>query len=187
MKPLDILEAVLGGIDWIARVISGGCLLAVIIVLFVNSFGRYFFNISFVGGEELARIMTIWMTFMGAYLVARINRHVTIDIVLRLASEVTYRRLIFIVSLISALTTAYVATLGFDLAWRVHTAGQMSAVLPIRRAWFYYPVPLGFALMAVAFLMTAVRAATGALARPSDLSVALEDVPEAESKAGARP
>lgn len=179
MRTLGLLDGALGLVDRLARLVAGLSLLTVTFVLFANSFGRYFFNISFVGGEELARILTIWLTFIGAYLVARVNRHVTIDIALRLVSERNYRRLLFVVSTITAVTVAYVAYLGVDLAWRVHTAGQVSAVLPLKRAWFYYPLPLGFGLMALAFAITAAKAALGQIERPPEMMVAVDSGGEA--------
>jgi TRAP-type C4-dicarboxylate transport system permease small subunit len=62
---------------------SGLALLAATLTIFLNASGRYLAGWSFLGGEELARLLTVWITFVGAFVLVRREGHVNIDLVLR--------------------------------------------------------------------------------------------------------
>lgn len=168
---LKIVEAILGVFDRLARWGAGIALLIMTAVLFGNSLARFLFNVSFVGGEELARILVIWLTFLAAYLVVRANAHVAIDILLRLVNETAYRVITAMVGVLGAATTGYIAWFAIDLCQRIWAGGQMSSVLPVLKVVFYLPLPIGFGLMSVAFLLNAVYAIQGTLKRPEDLTI----------------
>lgn len=163
---VSALEAILGSLDRFARLAAGVALLIMTFLLFGNSTARFLFGVAFVGGEELARVLTVWMTFLAAYVVVRRNGHVAIDILIRLMNERAYRIVTFCVSLVAAITMAYVTRYGWEYAIKIWMSGQESAVLPMRRAVFYFPIPIGCGLMAMAFLINAVKVLRGDLPRP---------------------
>jgi TRAP-type C4-dicarboxylate transport system permease small subunit len=66
-----------------------------------------------------------------------------------------------VISVIGAVSCAYVASLGYDITERVYTSGQRMSSLPLLRAWFYLPVPICFGLMSVAFVQTLLAGLTG--------------------------
>lgn len=169
---LPALEAILGVIDRLARWGAGAALLVMTFVLFGNSLARFLFGVSFVGGEELARVLTIWLTFLAAYLVVRANAHVAIDILLRVVSERGYRIVTAVSSIVGAATTGYITWYGVILCDRIWSGGQMSSVLPMLKVVFYLPIPIGCGLMCMGFLINAVSAMTGHLKRPAELTVA---------------
>lgn len=164
---VSVLETLLGSLDRLVRLAAGVALLAMTLLLFGNSAARFLFGLSFVGGEELARVLTIWMTFLAAYLVVRKNSHVAIDILMRMVSESLYRGVTFVVSLIAAFTMAYITWFGVDLCIRIWASGQVSAVLPMLRVVFYLPIPIGCGLMSLAFAINAVKVLRGQLPRPA--------------------
>ena len=81
---VDKFESLLGAIDGVIKWVLVFALLAITAVLFFNSIGRSVFNVSFVGGPALGRLLIIWLTFLGAYSAVRSGSHITIDILLRL-------------------------------------------------------------------------------------------------------
>ncbi|MEP4377714.1 MAG: TRAP transporter small permease [Alphaproteobacteria bacterium] len=164
---VSALEAILGSLDRIVRLAAGAALLVMTLLLFGNSTARFLFGLSFVGGEELARVLTVWMTFMAAYLVVRKNSHVAIDILMRLVDERLYRAITFAVSLIAAFTMAYITRYGVEFSHRVWASGQESSVLPMLRVVFYLPIPIGCGLMSLGFLINAVKVLRGELPRPA--------------------
>lgn len=175
---LPALEAILGVIDRLARWGAGVALLVMTFVLFGNSLARYLFGESFVGGEELARVLVIWLTFLAAYLVVRANAHVTIDILLRLVSERGYRIVTAITSTVGAATTGYITWYGVILCDRIWSGGQMSSVLPMLKVVFYLPIPIGCGLMCIGFVVNAVSALNGTLKRPAEMTVAIKPAGE---------
>ena len=174
MRVLALVDAVLGYLDLLARWIAGGALLIMTIVLFGSSVSRSVFDWALVGSDEIGRVLAIWTTFLGAFVVVRANRHVAIDILLRLVSDRWFRLLTAVIGTVGGLTMAYVAWHGGDLAWRVFKSGQVSAVLPMMKVVFYLPVPIGGGLMTLAFFMLAAKAAAGTLERPPELAPIFE-------------
>lgn len=174
MFVIGLVDRALGTIDIVVRWIAGGALLVMTFVLFGNSMIRFLFGISFVGGAELGRLMVIWLTFLGAYLVVRKNAHVAIDILLRVVPDRVYRWLQIAVGLIGCASMGYVGWIGQDLAEVVYASGQMSGTLPVLRVVFYLPVPLGGYLMAIGFLHLTAKAVFEGVERPDETADALE-------------
>jgi TRAP-type C4-dicarboxylate transport system permease small subunit len=152
------VEHLLGKIDVAVRAFVVLALLAMTALLFLNSVGRSVLNVSFVGGPALARLIVIWMTFLGAYLAVRLGAHITVDIVRQVLSERLLRVLPIPVGVIGALTTGWVAWLGAEFTVTRFAAEQIDPMLEIPTAYFYLPVPIGCALMAIAFAQIAMAA-----------------------------
>jgi len=161
MKLIEGLEAVLGVVDIVVNWIVGGALLLMTAVLFLNSVGRTFLGTSLVGGPALGRLLVIWLCFLGAYLLVRRNGHVAVDIVARLVSERTARRLAVATGIVGAATMGYIAWLGYLFTAKRFAFGQIDPMLDLPIGFFYLPLPIGGALMAIAFLVVAAKAAVG--------------------------
>lgn len=145
------LDRVLGVADVAAKAAVGLALLAITAVLFAGGFGRYALNASFVGGEELARYLMVWMTFLGSYLLVREQRHISIDVALRLMPVSARRWIAVAIGVVGTLTMIYVATTGAELASRMLAGGAWSPVLPIPRGLLHLSLPVGATLMALGF------------------------------------
>ena len=158
MALIRIVEAVLSFIDRLVMWFVGVLLLVMTIVLFANSISRAVLNISFVGGPALGRLLMIWLTFMGAYLLVRTSRHITIDIAVRLASDRGRRLLVIVINLAGAVTTGYLTWLGYLFTLSRFERGQMDPMLSVPTGIFYLAIPLGCALMAISFFHNALKA-----------------------------
>lgn len=159
MNLLRLVGVALGAIDLIVQWAAGGALLVIAITLFANSMGRFLFSASFIGGEEFARLLTVWLTFLAAYVLVRRNGHVAIDIVFRIVSDRVRRWLTVTIGVVGFVTMLYVGWIGYKLASFIFSTGQMSTTIPLRKGFFYLPVPIGGFLMAIAFLHLAVTTA----------------------------
>lgn len=168
MKIINAIEAALGAIDEIVKWIVGGALLLMTAVLFFNSIGRSFLNESYVGGPALGRLLMIWLCFLGSYLLARTNGHVAIDIVARLVPDRIFRWLYVVNGTIAGITMGYVGWLGYVYTAKRFAFGQMDPMLDLPTGLFYLPIPIGGWLMAVAFLLAAVKAGLTGAPRPPD-------------------
>lgn len=160
MVILRWLNILLSGIDRVVGWSAGICLLTITGVLFVNSMARYFGGFAIIGGGEFARFLMVWLTFLGSYLLVRIQRHVTVDILPQILPPLGVRLLTIAVGVLGAVTMAYVARIGWDLATFIHGTGQMMSSLPLKRGWIYFSIPVGGGLMAVAYAMQVLLALT---------------------------
>jgi TRAP-type C4-dicarboxylate transport system permease small subunit len=149
-------ESLLGAIDGVIKWVLVFALLAMTVVLFLNSIGRSFLNVSFVGGPALGRLLIIWLTFLGGYLAVRSGSHITVDILQRLLPVRAVRRMPIPVGLFGAATTGYITWLSAMFTWTRFSAGQIDPMLEIPSGFFYLPVPIGGLLMTMAFLQVAL-------------------------------
>ena len=170
MALIRIVETVFSFIDRLVMWLIGVMLLVMTIVLFANSIGRAVLNISFVGGPALGRLLMIWLTFMGAYLLVRKSRHITIDIAVRLASDRGRRLLVILINFSGAVTTGYLTWLGYLFTLSRFEHGQMDPMLSVPTGIFYLAVPLGCALMAVSFCHNGLKAIAEGPPQESDVS-----------------
>ena len=154
------IESVLSRLDAVIRLFVVIALLTMTALLFLNSIGRSTLNISFVGGPALGRLIVIWLTFFGSYLAVRAERHITVDVVRQVLPERIVRTLPIPVGIAGAVTTGWIAWLGVRFTQTRFAAGQIDPMLEIPSAWFYVPVPIGCALMCVAFLQVTLTALT---------------------------
>lgn len=88
-----------------------------IVVLFINVVLRKAFNSSLFGSDEIARIMFIWMSWLGISLAERKNQHVTIDVLTEKLSG-TPKKVVAIISdiitavlLVTLFITSYFVTM----------------------------------------------------------------------------
>lgn len=178
-RALDLVDTALGPIDFIVRWLVGGALLIITFDLFVNSVARYLFAVSLFGSEELARLLVIWLTFLGSYLLVRRNGHITIDVTARLVGDRTYRWMTAFAAFAGAITCGYLAWLGYFYARGIFASGQVMTTLSAPAGLYYLPVPIGSGLMTLAFLQLALKAAVlGEPERPAGFELAQAERPE---------
>lgn len=161
------LESLLRPIDRLTAIALGAILVAITLILFVNAMARYFAGIAIIGGEELARCLMVWMTFLGSYLLVRTRRHIAIDFLSAGLKPKARRWLEFAIGLLGMAVCSYFAVLGLQLTVRIFASGQTMSSLPLARAWFYLSVPVGMSLMAVGFLQSVLAGLTG-VAQPTE-------------------
>ena len=57
-------------------------MVAMVLLVFVNVVGRYVFNYSFASVEEVARILFVWVVYLGSVVAIKEGTHIRVDIVL---------------------------------------------------------------------------------------------------------
>lgn len=156
-------EFVLRLIDRIVDAIGASALLLITAVVFLNALGRYFFSFAILGAEELARLLTVYLCFLGAYVLLRRDGHVSVDIVPLLLPAPLVRVLRGLVGLIACVCMVYLAWYAWKLTGFSARTGQRSTTLPVPRYVFFLPIAVGASLMALAGLEKVVRAIAGTL------------------------
>ncbi|MBM1144988.1 TRAP transporter small permease [Alcanivorax sp. ZXX171] len=149
-------DRVLSAPDLLASCFIGLALLIIMGTLFVNAVGRYLAGFSLIGGEEAARYLMVWMTFIGMYLLVRKRAHITIDILPRFAPFLLTRWIGVTTGLLGTVVMIYMFHHGGALADRMLSGGQSSPVLPIPKGILHLSMPVGAGLGGLAFLHMAL-------------------------------
>ena len=149
-------------LQWLLRLLSWfiGCLLltqvAVIIgqVLLRNALG-----IPLVWSEELARYITIWLTFLGGAIAVANDEHVVIDVVVNLLP----RRLQRIVHIFADLAVAgfllLLIKLSLDMFRTPALWFQYSPALQFPLVYLYLSLPVGCSLMLLFLIVRRIQRA----------------------------
>ena len=121
-------------------------------------FGRNFFSSSVIIGDELLRLMVLWLTLAGAMAASRADRHISIALLDRFLEG---RWL----ALARVATHAFTATISGLLAWYSWQFGVTSREFEdtilggLPAWWFQLILPVGFGLMGYRHIIHALRAA----------------------------
>lgn len=135
------------------RLLLIALLAAMSVIVFANVCLRYLTTESIVWGEEVARHMMIWLTFVGAGLVLRHGGHVAIDNLQDAIPRSAAR-------LIRALITIALVAFAGAMIWYGHiyverTMFQTTSATQIPFGYIYLAMPIGFGLIVVHMLLIA--------------------------------
>ncbi|MGN6682470.1 MAG: TRAP transporter small permease [Devosia sp.] len=125
---------------------TAGIVLVILLAIDVNLqiFARYIFHSPFIWPEEVARMLIIWMTFIGAAALARRGAEITVDTFV-LMTPPPVRRLLYIYRDLALIVLfGFIGMQGFALAKTVANMPLVATGLPTSLlAW---PVVIGSAL-----------------------------------------
>ncbi len=120
--------------------------------------GRNLFNVAFFEGDELLRLMVLWLTLAGAVAASRADKHISITVLDRFLSE-------WIMTGAHVATNLFTSTVCTLIAWHsirfVRTSYQYGdTLLGDIPAWALQLVlPIGFGLMAYRHTVHAIKRA----------------------------
>lgn len=124
-------------------------------------FARYIFHAPFIWPEEVARLLLIWITFLGAAAVARRGAEITIDTFVVMTPPPLRRFLYLYRDIVLIVLFGFIAVQGFTLARTVARMPLVATGLPTSLlAW---PVVIGAALSAFHCLLRLVTEFFGAI------------------------
>lgn len=117
--------------------------------------------------EEAARYMSVWVVFLGAGIALEVGRHIMIDLVWdRLGAG--FRRVVFAtIDVVGVLFCALMTVLAFNLSLFVAETGQISPTLGIPAYVLYVAPVVGFASLAMGFLLRLFRVRDARITRPN--------------------
>jgi TRAP-type C4-dicarboxylate transport system permease small subunit len=122
--------------------------------------GRFLFAYSLPWSDELARLLLVWISFLGVSVAARRGVHPGIETVVRLLSGVAGRLARRLALVVSLAFIGLVLVAGAELAFR--TWAQRTPSLSLRMSWAYLAVPLSAALVLLHWAALGGTQATGA-------------------------
>jgi TRAP-type C4-dicarboxylate transport system permease small subunit len=127
--------------DWLALVLFW----AMVAIVFLQFFTRYAMNDSYSWTEEIARYFLIALTYIGAAMCVRRNRHIQVDVLYRLLPPRAGRVLSTVVDLLRCAFLAYATWLTYMMITKVGRQQMTMVDWPIGIVYSF--VLAGFALM----------------------------------------
>lgn len=122
-------------------------LAAMVLTMAANVFCRFFLEFSLYWGDELAQVLMVWLTFLGAAVAMRERAHYSFDYLSRRLQGRSRRRYGVIGRVISLVITALL------LYWStLTTIGIRHWIMPAMeysRAWVYGACPVGCLFMLI--------------------------------------
>jgi C4-dicarboxylate transporter DctQ subunit len=103
--------------------------------------------------DEVSLFGLVWMVFLALGLALESGRHISMRMLLSRVPQSGRRIIAIAVNLMGLVFSAYMIKVGVEIALFVARSGQASPTLGISTAWLYWAVPLGFALLAIQYLV----------------------------------
>lgn len=143
---------------WLQRAedsLLGGLLLGLVLLSSAQILRRALFQDGWIGAEAAGRGLVLWIALLGALAATREGRHVRIDLA---AQRLSARWRALSERLASAIAGAFcclLAWFGWQLLLLEREMGEV-AFSAVPQWWITLVIPLGFALMALRFLLQSV-------------------------------
>jgi TRAP-type C4-dicarboxylate transport system permease small subunit len=129
--------------NWIAFLVFWG----LGAIVFLQFFTRYVLNDSLAWTEEIARYALMWLTFIGAAIVARKNVHISVEVLLHYLPAIPARLLLAIVDVIKLLFMGLLAYFSLTIVERMQW--QRMVIIDLPMSIVYGGVALGCFLMLI--------------------------------------
>jgi TRAP-type C4-dicarboxylate transport system permease small subunit len=143
-------------------------LVGLVITTSLQVFTRYVINAPFTWTEELAKMLFIWITFLGSAIIAKRDAHISIDFVTRLLPAGPRRLMLIFGQTISVAVLLILGVKGVRLLQI--TGASESPALSVPWVYIYAAFPLGMFLMAARYAHGLVRLIRGTSAPPTATS-----------------
>lgn len=127
-------------------------ILSMAILLIVGVFMRTVMNSSLTFSEEVASALLVVVSFFGLGYCARKGRHITMSMVFDMVKNKHKKIFMIVISLGSALATAYIAFLAYRYVLSVQNLGRVTPALQIPMYIIYSVVPIGFVLATIEYI-----------------------------------
>ncbi len=142
----------------LARAETYFLLLIVLIMVFLSTlqiFLRKLFNFGILWGDTFLRHLVLWVSFIGASIATKNNRHINIDLLNRLFSHRMQLFLQIIIHLFSTFIAILLARASLTFVLDEREFG--SVIFGNLPAWYFQVIiPIGFALMSLRFFINAL-------------------------------
>jgi C4-dicarboxylate transporter DctQ subunit len=138
------------------RVVIAIVLIAMSLMYFVNIAVRFFsarLATELAWIDEATLFGLAWLVFVGLGLALERRRHIAMTAMLDKMPAAASRSVEFAINLAGLVFCLIFAKLSFDLAVFIYRSGQISPTLGITMLWLYAPLPVGFVLLSLRYLL----------------------------------
>lgn len=140
--------------DNIEEIIASAAFVIMTVITIANVFTRYFANFMFSWSEELARYCFLWMTFFGAALCTKLDRHLVIDFLINSSTRRVKIIIKCIVDIAIIVLMAVLVVYGWKLSIATNTP---TSSLGFPMTYILFAVPFSCTLILVRTLKGMVK------------------------------
>lgn len=149
------IGSLLKRLDFLGRRIED-IFLAALLTMMILLAGWQIVQRNFVGGgmswgDELLRLMVLWLGLLGAMAASRDNRHVAIDLMLRFLPKKFKPPVQIVLHLFTAIVCGMLAYYSLNFVQMEHEY-QTKVLTGLPAWWFELILPLGFGMMSLRYL-----------------------------------
>lgn len=127
-------------------------LVGMLILVGLQVVSRYIFNKPITWTEEMARLLLVWITFVGAYIALKRNQHVYFFYLLNKLPEGLKRAVSITIDIIVCVFFIGTIWAGFRLVNQTHSVRSVTLEF-VRWSYVYAAVPIGFLMMLYGYIM----------------------------------
>ena len=151
-----MLQTLMNGIRLVERALLVIVMLAMAILYAINVAVRELspgLASSFAWVEEATLFALAWLVFIGLGLALERRRHIAMTALLDRLGHRTARAVETAINLTGLVVSGFLAKISFDLALFIFNSGQISPTLGVSMLGLYAPLPVGFALLTLRYLL----------------------------------
>lgn len=137
-------------IDWWFESIVVSAFALAIVIMSLQIVFRFFFQSPFMWAEEIARLLFVWIVYLGVPVAIKRHANIAVDYFIQYLPQQFNRRLKVILYIIAATFSLIIAYLGMLMI--IQNMHMSIRTLPISQAIWYIPIMLGFLMMAINFI-----------------------------------
>lgn len=141
------MKKIFKAVDWLMDSIAVVAFASAVLVLFLQIILRYIFGSPMMWAEEFARIMFVWIVYIGAPIVIRRHENIEVDYFVQYLPTKVRRYLKASLYLISAIFLLFVAYQGVIMV-NEHM-DRKAYTMPLSQAIWYIPIAMGFLMMTI--------------------------------------
>lgn len=150
-----MLRKILQFVNTLTKEFSILALCAMVLLVFLQIVSRVLFASSFVGTEEAARFLMIWIVFLAGGLAFQYGEHIGIDMLFNRLGNASKKITIVASSLLLFVFLAVLFAKGYELC-RL-TMAQTSPAMGIPMGYIYAAIPIGAVLMIANLLDVTIK------------------------------
>ncbi len=157
---MAFLATFMNAVRHLERALLAFIMLAMSILFFVNVVVRELYpsiasDLAWI--EEATLFGLAWMVFLGLGLALERRRHIAMTAILDRFGTQAARAIETMINLTGLVVTVFLAKISVDLAAFIYNSGQISPTLGVSMLGLYAPLPVGFALLALRYLLELLR------------------------------
>jgi TRAP-type C4-dicarboxylate transport system permease small subunit len=139
--------------EWVVAVLG----VALVALVSVAVFCRYFLNIGIDWSDEVSRLVFIWLVLLGAYLAFKRKSHAVVTVLSNALPEKLKRYHALLVGLLEAAFMFVVAWFGVVQVMDTAKFGQVTPGLGVPMSWMYMVIPVTALMITLAVLTDTFR------------------------------
>jgi TRAP-type C4-dicarboxylate transport system permease small subunit len=155
-----MMDGLVKGVGWllmVTRTVSGICLLASVVINFVNIIGRYVFSVSIPWAEEIMLFLMVGCVFTGCCAVAWQGRHIRMDVMITALPPKLHAFFNLLSDLVLIAAAIMVTIFAYPVITQLAAFDERSQAANFPLVIPQAMVPIGYSLMA---LLVAIRLLT---------------------------